>query len=425
MADSLISVENVSKIYHVYNHPMDRLKQLLFKSKKRFYKEVIALKDISFNVPKGQILGIIGKNGAGKSTLLAILAGTIQPTSGQIKIKGNATSLLELAAGLNLEFTGAENIYHYGLLMGQTKKHLNQNFQKIVEFAEIGQFLHRPLKTYSTGMIMRLAFAVITASNSDIMLIDEVASVGDIGFQLKCLRWLENFSHKGGTVCMVSHDLNLIANKCDKVILLEDGCIKKAGSSFEVVQHFRYSVFDNQKKDKNVNLNLSTQTAEASSGFIPSNMPRKGNGRGLVTRVLINGLPLDAQIILHKLQPIEVYMEAVFSESFDDYSFGFIIVSPKGADIFSVSTRLTTAFHPQIKPGQPVCCRLKINQNLQPGDYYLQVGIANVQSRDIAELLDVIETHAKITVTGISRDIGFVDFPYSLNIFTKEMAKKA
>jgi teichoic acid transport system ATP-binding protein len=203
MNELAISVKDISKRYEIYERPVDRLKQSLFRGKRQFYKEVWALKDVFFDLPKGEVIGIIGMNGAGKSTLLQILAGILHPTSGEVIVRGNVMSLLELGSGFNPEFTGRENIYYYGMLMGQAKRQIETNINRIIDFADISDFIDQPIKTYSSGMVMRLAFSVITNSSPDILLVDEVMSVGDINFQMKCMRWMDSFRTQGGTICIV------------------------------------------------------------------------------------------------------------------------------------------------------------------------------------------------------------------------------
>jgi len=417
MNELAISAENISKRYAIYEKPIDRLKQSLFRGKRQFYKEVWALKDISFDVPKGKVIGIIGMNGAGKSTLLQILAGILHPTSGEVIVTGNVMSLLELGSGFNPEFTGRENIYYYGMLMGQAKKQIESNINRSIDFADIGDFIDQPIKTYSAGMVMRLAFSVITNSSPDILLIDEVMAVGDINFQMKCLRWIDNFRKNGGTICLVSHDLNLIANKCDYVILLKNGHINQAGPPLEVVQQFRYEVFECKPQVDKIWIEDQFDTKQ--KGAIAPTASRKGNGKALITKTLINRRELGEEIVLGQQEPIEVEIEAVFSEPFEDYSFGVIIVTSKGADIFGISSRLTEIFHPPITPGKPIICGIKVEQNLQPGEYYLQVGIANVQSKETAELLDAVDKHAKLTVIGMSQNFGIVNFSHTINFPAK------
>lgn len=417
MNDLAISVKGISKRYEIYEKPIDRLKQSLFRGRKQFYKEFWALKDISFDLPKGKVLGIIGMNGAGKSTLLQILAKILNHTSGEVTVKGNVMSLLELGSGFNPEFTGRENIYYYGMLMGQTKKQIETNIDKIIAFADIGDFIDQPIKTYSAGMIMRLAFSVITNSNPDILLVDEVMSVGDIRFQMKCMRWMDNFKTQGGTICIVSHDLNLIANKCDHVILLKNGALDRAGPPMEIIQQFRYEVFE--CKPQVGEISTKGQHDIKQKGGITPITPRKGGTKALITKVLINGHELGEEVVLEQDEPIEVEIEAVFSEPFEDYSFGLIIITSKGADIFGISSRLSEVPHPTIIPNKPVSCVIKVEQSLQPGEYYLQIGLASVQTREIAELLDVIDTHSKLTVLGTSRNFGIVDFSYTINFPVK------
>ncbi len=418
MNDLAVSVKGISKRYEIYEKPVDRLKQSLFRGRKQFYKEFWALKDISFDLPKGRVLGIIGMNGAGKSTLLQILARILQPTSGEVTVEGNVMSLLELGSGFNPEFTGRENIYYYGMLMGQTRKQIETNIDKIIAFADIGDFIDQPIKTYSAGMIMRLAFSVITNSSPDILLVDEVMSVGDIRFRMKCMRWMDNFRTQGGTICLVSHDLNLIANKCDHVILLKNGRIKQSGLPLEVVQKFRYEVFECKPQVERILIKEQPTTEQ--KGAIAPTTTRKGNKKALITKALINGIDLGKDVFLNQDELIEVEIEAVFSEHFKDYSFGLIIVTSKGADIFGISSGLTEVPHPTITPNEPVSCVIKIEQNLQPGEYYLQVGIANVQTKEIAELLDVIDIHSKLTVLGTCQHYGIVEFPCKISFPMRE-----
>lgn len=409
MNELAISAENISKRYEIYEKPIDRLKQSLFRGKRQFYKEFWALKDVSFDLPKGKVLGIIGMNGAGKSTLLQILAGILHPTSGEVIVRGNVMSLLELGSGFNPEFTGRENIYYYGMLLGQTKKQIETNINRIIDFADIGNFIDQPIKTYSSGMVMRLAFSVITNSSPDILLVDEVMSVGDINFQMKCMRWMQDFSARGSTICIVSHDLNLIANKSDHVILLKNGRIDQAGPPLEVIQQFRYEVFECKPQVDKISIKEQPDTEQ--KGAIAPTAPRKGNSKALITKTLVNGCELGEEVFLEQQEPIEVEIEAVFSESFKDYSFGVLIVSSKGADVFGVSSRLMEIPHPAIIPNKPISYVIKIEQNLQSGEYYLQVAVASVQTKEVAELFDAIDAHSKLTILGTRQHYGIVRFP--------------
>ena len=234
---SALTVEKINKAYHIYGQPADRLKQLLFsplkrlgvKKDKQYFTEFHALRDISFEVMQGETIGIIGPNGAGKSTLLQIISGVLSPTAGSIEINGRVAALLELGSSFNPEFTGIENVYLYGAIFGLDKQEMDKRLDDICQFAEIGAFVHQPIKNYSSGMVLRLAFAVIAHVDADILIIDEALTVGDAFYVQKCMRFLRRFMQKG-TVLFVSHDAAAISNLCSHVIWLDEGRIRMQGS---------------------------------------------------------------------------------------------------------------------------------------------------------------------------------------------------
>lgn len=410
--ENIISVKNVSKLYRIYNRPIDRLKQALLRDKKQFYKPVWALKDISFDIAKGEVFGIIGMNGAGKTTLLQILAGILEPTEGEVKIKHKTLNLIELGSGMDLEYSGIDNILQYGLVLGQSKKHIESNIDKAVKFADIGDFINQPLKTYSTGMIMRLAFSVITICNPDILLIDEIISVGDINFRMKCFKWLEDFIKNGGTVCIVSHDIHLIANKCDRVAFLRNGKLDLIGKPFEVIEHFKHesveSYPDHELPAK------ALPKSDSSRGIIPSDTPRKGNKKALITKCLINNKEFGEHVLLGVRDPIVIDIEAVFYQKFKHYSFSFAVITPNGIDLFAISSSLTDTKHPELIPYKPIRCLITVNHNLQHGEYLIKLGLGDVPGKLTAERLDVIEGYTKIIVTGTSETYGYITFPYEI-----------
>ncbi|MBI3442008.1 MAG: ABC transporter ATP-binding protein [Proteobacteria bacterium] len=227
--DIAIRVSNLSKCYHLYDAPRDRLKQfvaprlqrLVGQNAKQYFREFWALKDVSFEVKKGETVGIIGRNGSGKSTLLQIICGTLTPTSGTVETSGRIAALLELGSGFNPEFTGRENVYMNAAVLGLSKEEVDKRFDDIAAFADIGQFIEQPVKTYSSGMVVRLAFAVIAHVNADILIIDEALAVGDTFFNQKCMRFLREFREKG-TILLVSHDTASVMALCDKAILLKN-----------------------------------------------------------------------------------------------------------------------------------------------------------------------------------------------------------
>jgi lipopolysaccharide transport system ATP-binding protein len=235
--DTVISVRNLTKTYRMFSHPGDRLKQAMTFGSCKYHTAFTALDHVSFDVTRGETIGVIGRNGSGKSTLLQIVCGVLKPTLGVVHTQGKLAALLELGAGFNPEFTGRENIYFQAALMGLSEHEINDRFDRIVEFADIGDFLDRQVRTYSSGMFVRLAFSVNAHMDSDILIIDEALSVGDVAFVRKCLKYLRDFT-KHGTVLLVSHDLPTLVELCQRLIWIDAGKILKIGPSDEVADHY-------------------------------------------------------------------------------------------------------------------------------------------------------------------------------------------
>jgi ABC-type polysaccharide/polyol phosphate transport system ATPase subunit len=251
-----IEAQNISKVYKLYDSPSARLKEFIFR--KTFHTKFAALDNISFSIKKGETFGIIGENGAGKSTLLKILSGTLSSTSGHLKINGRISSLLELGSGFHPEFTGIENIFFYGSLLGIDKQTMQKKVDSIIKFSELGEFINYPIKTYSSGMFVRLAFSVATAVDPDILIVDEVLAVGDLHFQKKSTDKILSFKEKGKTIVFCSHTMFHIARLCDKVIWLKNGKIHEEGKPFEIIQ--AYETYQLEKS--NVSVTESDVAAE-------------------------------------------------------------------------------------------------------------------------------------------------------------------
>lgn len=235
-----IEIENLSKCFYIYEKPIDRLLQFLRPASK-YSKEYLVFDDVSFKVKKGETFGIIGRNGAGKSTLLQIVSGTLNPTQGDVKVEGRVAALLELGAGFNSEFTGKENVYIAAAIYGLSNLEIDNRFSSIVEFSGIGDFIDQPVKTYSSGMYLRLAFSVIAHVDASILIIDEALSVGDMRFQQKCLRFLSDFKNKGGTLLFVSHDTSLVMSLCERALYLarnEKGYVSQVGAVGEIIKKY-------------------------------------------------------------------------------------------------------------------------------------------------------------------------------------------
>lgn len=239
MDNAVIRVENLSKIYKVYNQPIDRLKESLHPFRKTYHQDFYALKDVTFEVNRGETMGIIGKNGSGKSTLLKIITGILSVTSGNVEVNGRVAALLELGASFNHEMTGIENIYLNGMIMGYPKNKIDSLLDDIVAFADIGDFVNRPVKTYSSGMFARLAFAVNSHVNPDVLIVDEALAVGDMFFQFKCIRRMKLMQEQGATILFVSHDISTVKSFCTKAIWLNEGRIACYGDVEKVAGRYQ------------------------------------------------------------------------------------------------------------------------------------------------------------------------------------------
>ena len=234
----VIRVNNLGKCYRIYDSPKDRLKQALWRGRRQYYREFWALQNVTFEVRRGETLGIIGRNGSGKSTLLQLICGTLTPSEGSLQTHGRVAALLELGSGFNPEFTGRENVAINARLLGLSEKEVNEKFEEIVEFSEIGQFIDQPVKTYSSGMFVRLAFAIASHSDPDILIVDEALSVGDFAFQNKCIIRIKQLREKGMTLVFVSHDLSTLQLICDRAIWIHEGQLKAMGDPVKTCQDY-------------------------------------------------------------------------------------------------------------------------------------------------------------------------------------------
>jgi ABC-type polysaccharide/polyol phosphate transport system ATPase subunit len=238
MRDIAIKVDNLTKVYHLFDDPVARLKEALHPLRKKYHRDFFALNDLTFEVKKGETVGIVGKNGSGKSTLLKILTGVLTPSKGHYMTQGRILALLELGAGFNPELTGIENIYFNGILLGADRNEIDHKLDAILEFADIGEFVHQPVKTYSSGMYVRLAFAIIANMDADVLIIDEALSVGDVAFRNKCMERIKKMRERGATLLFVSHDLSTLQMICDRAIWLDKGEVKGDGDPISICQNY-------------------------------------------------------------------------------------------------------------------------------------------------------------------------------------------
>ena len=368
--NNIIEVKNVSKTYKLYNMPIDRLKESLSLTKKTYHKTFFALNDISFNVKKGEILGIVGVNGSGKSTLLKIITDVLTPSSGSVTVNGRISALLELGAGFNPEYTGMENIYLNGTLLGYTKEEMEEKVPAIVGFAEIGDFIHQPVKSYSSGMFARLAFAVAINVNPDILIVDEALSVGDLNFQLKCMKKFDEFRNAGKTILFVSHDVNAIKRYCTRTIWIKQGLLVADGNTDDVTDRYLDFLHSAEASSFRADVNTQEQT-EGIGEFIQQNP----NDIGRITNIrIINENNEETQDVQFG-ENITIELDYIMKrDDIDNLVLGIALYSLDNQYICGLNT-LLDGFNVNYQVGQNTI-RLKYKKfNILGGTYSFDVAI--------------------------------------------------
>lgn len=330
-SESAITVLNISKAYSAYKSSFQHVVSLLFKRTAIMSDPFYALKDISFTIKKGETIGIVGSNGAGKSTLLQIICGTLYPTSGQVTVNGKYAALLELGAGFNPEFTGRQNVYLSAAVYGLTHTQIDQRFNEILSFAEIGEFIDKPVKTYSSGMFVRLAFAIIAHVDADILVIDEALAVGDVYFTQKCMRFLKGFAEQG-TLLFVSHDTTSVVNLCDRAIWLKNGRLQKIGNARDVSEAYLSSVYENKLPET---VAIAVDDGAESSTFESAQF---GVGGGRIVSCLLLDSSGKNLHILDKAQDVVVQVSAQALQRINQPIVGFFIKNRLGQHLFGTNT---------------------------------------------------------------------------------------
>ncbi len=385
MNDIAISVKNLTKVYHLYDNPKDRLKEALNPFGKKYHHDFYALKDVSFEIKKGETVGIIGRNGAGKSTLLKIITGVLTPTSGEVEINGKIASLLELGAGFNLEMTGLENIYLNGMIMGFTREEMDKKVDRIIDFADIGEFIHQPTKMYSSGMFARLAFAVAINVEPDILIVDEALSVGDIKFQLKCINKFKELQESGISIFFVSHDIFTVRSFCNKAIWLLDGKLKELGNVTEVTAHYNEFMYQDENKIKDIN--TFNENIELKSKFEAIN--RWGNKEGIIEFVELYDENMKPKNIF-KLHDFILVRMIVNMQKIDNekVSLAISVKDKNGIDLLVSTTKDQNLV---INPNQDkVEVVFKFKNYFSAGEYIIVAAVED-RSQGTPEYLDYIE----------------------------------
>lgn len=394
--DIAIDVQNISKSFRTYERPIDRLKEFIIPKIQRmfglkqthYFREFFALKDISFQVKRGGIVGVVGRNGAGKSTLLQILTGTLSQTSGSVKINGRVAALLELGSGFNPEFSGLENIYINASLVGLSKKEIDSKLDDIINFSEIGDFIDQPVKTYSSGMLVRLAFSVYSQINPEILIIDEALSVGDAKFQRKCFSHLQKLINKGTTIFFVSHSTEQIVTHCNFAFLIEGGKIIQTGEPKTVVNKYLDILFGDQnvseiKKDKNEPLlNISKGVFE-NRPFYNANEYRWGNQKAQFIDYVYSSNNKEFPPVIHYGDDIDFYFDFIVHESLLNPIFGFAIKTVEGITLYNTNSKIQkTGFDRILDKDKVYSVHIKLPIFLQSGNYFVSIGIVSEPTPD-------------------------------------------
>ncbi len=390
----MIKAENITKEFKLYHSPADRLKEIVLR--RTLHRSFHALKGISFKVEEGETLGIVGQNGAGKSTLLKILTGVLLPDSGAVHVDGRITGLLELGTGFNSEFTGVQNIYLNGTLLGMSKEEINEKLETIVAFSELGDFIEEPLKTYSSGMVMRLAFSTAIHANPKAFVVDEALSVGDAYFQQKCMRKIKEFKNSGGSIVFVSHDMNAVKVLCDRAVFLDHGAAVEEGDPDKVINTYNF-LLARKAKGKEIQV-CDPSEAEKSYGNLKVE---------IVDAKMLNRYNEESEVFVSGEKCIvEIGLKA--NEAVDDVTVGILIRDRFGQDIFGTNT-----YHLNVpitlRAGERCRVRYIMDElNLGPGNYTLSPAAHKDETHvgECYQWVDVLKTFEVVA----GNDFHFIGF---------------
>lgn len=409
-ASTVIKVHNVSKEYHLYDKPIDRLKESINLLGRKYYKEFHALRNVSFEVRKGETIGIIGRNGSGKSTLLKLITGVLTPTVGSIDSKGRIAAILELGAGFNLEYTGIENIYLNGTLLGYSKEEIDNKLDAIIAFADIGEFIDQPVKTYSSGMFSRLAFAVAINVDPDILIVDEALAVGDVKFQTKCFNRFKDLKEKGVTILFVGHDVFSVRSFCDRAMWLNEGELVQFGDTLMVTAEYMQFMNEEQQNfetsGSDTNRNESEPEGET---FNPIN--RWGSHIGLIKSVEIHDQKNRPSEILNSGDNVKIKIRFYVPNDINltNLSVAFSIKNTLGIDIL-----VSTIFdYDSIRISKYNClveATFEFTNYLNQGDYILVVALENRENSN-PEYYDFIEGAKYFKVLTNKKVFGMLNVP--------------
>lgn len=397
-----IRAEHLSKVYNLYSHPMDRLKEALDLHGRSRHQEFHALRDISFEVMRGETLGIIGRNGSGKSTLLKILAGVLTPTSGQVRVSGRVSALLELGAGFNPELTGIDNVYLQGSLMGFSRQEMKSRQKAIHEYADIGDFINQPVKLYSSGMFVRLAFACAVNVEPDILIVDEALAVGDVKFQAKCFERLKQLKRNGTSILLVTHASEQVVTHCDHALLLDGGEVVDAGEPRQVSNRYMDLLFGRERvvgppdpstsarqavpapDISDLKLSLTEDRFSAHAGYNPHEY-RWGDGTAQILDYHLVAGGESHPVGIASGQTVRLGVSIRFLADKVRPILGFTVKTKEGVTVYGANSETLDAeeFMTLGKTGTAIVVEASFVCRLAPGDYFISLGIASGQGETV------------------------------------------
>ena len=426
-----IEVKDVVKIYKLYDKPKDRVKEALGLGRKQVHKLHYALNGVSLSIYRGETVGIIGTNGSGKSTILKIITGVLHPTSGEVHVDGRISALLELGAGFNQEYNGIENVYLNGTMMGFSEKEIDEKLPEILEFADIGDYVYQPVKTYSSGMFVRLAFAVAINIEPEILIVDEALSVGDVFFQAKCYHKFEEFKELGKTIVFVSHDLSSINKYCDRVFLLNKGTLLGEGTPNAMIDAYKQVLVGQYElpKDREQDSLLNDWELRQAAGQAAGARAVKAEEQASINPDLLEYGTKQAKIVSYYLtddrgvrttavikgSEFTLHMRVEFYEHIPEPIFAFSFKNVQGTEITGTNSMIEKAFLESVEPGQVKDVTFTQNMSLQGGEYLLSMGVTGYRG-DTFEVYHRLYDALNVTVISDKNTVGYYDMDSKVSV---------
>jgi len=418
--DTAIKVTNLTKIYHLYNKPQDRVKEALNPFNKSYHNDFFAMDDVSLEIKRGETVGIIGKNGAGKSTLLKMITGVLTPSSGEVQTHGTISSLLELGAGFNPDMTGLENIYLNGTLMGFSREEMEPRIEAILDFADIGEFIHQPVKMYSSGMFARLAFSVSINVEPDILIVDEALSVGDMAFQMKCFKKFQDFQAEGRTILFVTHGLDTVIRYCTRGIVIDGGKMVFDDSPKLAVDAFKKVLsgdfYTEEKSSEHIEETPIISNQLLKESFEQhAELDTYGNGKATIVDYGIVDMNAKPSAILDYDSTFKIIMKVAFHEMIQDPIFAFTIKDAKGLELTGTNSMMKSVDTGTTQKGETLTVTFEQKANFQLGKYALSMGCVGLNEKGV-EVYNRIYDAILFEVIGSTQMVGLYDLHSQVSI---------